>query len=49
MSLADQRLHEKPCKTDPVCLTAFFGSIALMFLAAPVVVWAVEAVAGAIR
>jgi hypothetical protein len=49
MSLVDQRLQEKPCKTDPVCLTTFFGSLALLFVAAPVVVWGVELLFSAIR
>ncbi|WP_172448646.1 hypothetical protein [Caulobacter mirabilis] len=41
MSLADHRLDAEPCKTDATCLLTFFGTIGLMFLAAPVVVWLV--------
>lgn len=44
MSLADQRLDAKPCKTDATCVATFFGSLALLFVVAPLVVWGVNAV-----
>lgn len=49
MSLADQRLDAKPCKTDATCLATFFGGLALLFVAAPLVVWGVDMVLHIVR
>ena len=49
MSLVDQRLDAKPCKTDATCLATFFGGLAALFVAAPLVVWGVEFVVGLVR
>lgn len=49
MSLADQRLDATPCKTDATCLATFFGGLAALFVAAPLVVWGVEAVWNLVR
>ncbi len=43
MSLADQRLDAKPCKTDATCLATFFGGLALLFVVAPLVIWGIDA------
>jgi|GEM_PF-4663956 len=49
MSLADQRLDAKPCKTDATCLATFFGALAALFVAAPIVVWGVDVVTSLVR
>ncbi|MES2033941.1 MAG: hypothetical protein V4466_07185 [Pseudomonadota bacterium] len=49
MSLADQRLNAKPHKADATCLATFFGGLALLFVAAPVVVWGVDIVTSLLR
>lgn len=48
MSLADHRLDAEPRKADAACLLTFFGAIGLLFLAAPIVVWAVGLITGLI-
>ncbi len=49
MSLADHRLDAKPHKADATCLLTFFGGLALLFVAAPIVVWMVDVVVNLVR